>query len=180
MNRSLPAARVEAASLEHYQAGRLAEAIAGFGEARQAFLDADLPLKAAEMANNLGVALLQDKKPQQALEAVRGTPELFLDAGDLQQAGLAMGNLASVLEALGEGAEAQTSYQRAAELFEQIGDRQNQALTLKTLSQLQLRSGQPLTALLTMQASADSGGFKGLGGRILRRLLRIPGDLLGR
>ena len=77
--------------------GRLEDAIDGFAAARQAFLAKGNLEKEAEMASNLSVALLQADQPQEALEAIKDVPTVFLDLGDMDRAALAYGNLGSAL-----------------------------------------------------------------------------------
>jgi tetratricopeptide (TPR) repeat protein len=166
--------------MKAYQKGRMEQAIQGFIEARQSYTQQGDQLKAAEMANNLSVALLQAGKPQEALEAVHGTTEVFSAHGDRLRAAQSLGNLGAALHACGDREGAEEALKRAAEMFADIGDKQARAETLKTLSQIQLGQGQPLQALASMQAGLEEGGAKGLGSRVLKRLLRFTSKLLTR
>jgi tetratricopeptide (TPR) repeat protein len=166
--------------MKAYQKGQMEQAIQGFMEARQSYTQQGDQLKAAEMANNLSVALLQAGRPEEAVEAVRGTTEVFTAHGDRLRAAQSMGNLGSALLACRDREAAEEALRRAAEMFAEVGDKQARAQTLKTLSQIQLGQGQPLQALASMQAGLEEGGTKGLGSRVLKRLLRFASKLITR
>ncbi|MDX1601091.1 MAG: tetratricopeptide repeat protein [Anaerolineales bacterium] len=163
---------------KHYREERWSEAAAAFQRAEQAYRDHGSKLDAAEMANNRAVALIQDDAPEKALEAIEGTPELFLEAQDEQRAAQAFGNRASALEALGRVQEATTAYQRAAELFNQLGDTDSRLHTYQAISRLQLRQGQTLEALTTYQRGLPGQGRLPWKQRLLRWLLSLPSRLL--
>ncbi len=90
-----PPEQMAARALDAYKKGALPEAIAGFRSAQRAYQDVGDEARADEMANSLCVALLQAGEPQQALEAVRHSPERFLARGDLSHGAQAYGNLAA-------------------------------------------------------------------------------------
>jgi tetratricopeptide (TPR) repeat protein len=165
--------RHEELALAAFRRGLLPEAIEGFAAARSGYAATDSPLKAAEMANNLAVALLQAGRASEAVAAARGTPEVFLQAGDDLRAAQAYGNLGSALEAARDAAAAD-SYRRAADLFRRLGERDSLALVQRSLSSLQLRAGRPLAALASMREAAEGTPTRGVRGRFLRWLLRLP------
>ena len=76
------------------------EAASSFSEAASAYEALDDPLNAAEMKNNLSVALLQAGKAQEAYDAAAGTDEVFAQAGDLKRQAMAFGNQAAALDEL--------------------------------------------------------------------------------
>lgn len=164
---------LEEAALAAFRRGDLPEAIEGFSLARAAYAAVNNPLKSAEMANNLSVALLQAGRAAEAAAAVRGTPQAFLEAGDDLRAAQAFGNLGSAQEAARDRAAAD-SYRRAAELFRRLGERESLSLVQRSLSALQLRSGRPLEALASMQEAVEGTSSRGIRGRLLRWLLRLP------
>lgn len=127
------------------------------------------------MANSLSVALLQAGRPQEALQAVQGTVEVFAELGDQQREAMATGNLAAALEACGELPSAETHYRQAADLFRKFGDEEAERHTLAALSQLQLRQRRPLEAAATMGAARAD---RSLRGRLLSWLLRLQSKLL--
>jgi tetratricopeptide (TPR) repeat protein len=167
-------------ALEAYRNERLDEAVSGFRSASEAYSSRGDHLMAAEMGNNLCVALLKKQDPEAALAAVEGTPEVFAAHGDDQRTALAYGNLASARESLGDLEGAKEAYHRAADLFAEIGDTDSRAHTLKALSQMQLKKGQAIDAVASMQAGLEGVANLNFGQRVLRRLLRLPYRLLGR
>ncbi len=162
-----------------YRRGDWVEAVRCFSAARQAFSEAGMPVQSAEAANNLSVTYLQAGQGEQALEAVEGTPQFFLDAGDTVRAAQAHGNLGAALEACGRLELAEPAFRRAIELFESAGDAEQRALSLQALARVQLRRGQAMQALGSMQAGLEGGRRLSPTRRLLRRLLRLPGRILG-
>ncbi len=163
-----------------FRDGRFEAAASGFRAVQRAHAAAGDELRSVEAANNLSVALLQAGHPQDALEAVRGTPELLARLGDPRRAAQAYGNLAAALEACKDFAGAEAAYNQASELFASLGDDENRSHTLRALSQLQLARGRPLEAVASMQAGLAGQTRPSVRQRVLRWLLRWPARLLGR
>ena len=162
-------------ALEAYQQGRLEDAIRLFESAHVLEVD---PARRAELANNLSVSYLKSGRSQEALSIVRGTGDLFSKLGDDQRAAQATGNLAAALEATGNLPAAETAYQQAAESFRALGDQDSLGYTLNALAQVQLRQHRPLEAANTLQAGTLASPPRGLRGRLLKQLLRLPSRLL--
>ena len=162
-------------ALEAYQQGRLDESIQLFEAAHASETD---PALAAELANNLSVAYLKAGRPQQALSIVRGTTEVFSRLGDDHRAAQATGNLAAALDSCGDLVPAEAAYQQAAEMFRGLGEAEALRYTLNALAQLQLRQNRPLEAANTLQAGTLASPPRGLRGRLLKQLLRLPSRLL--
>ena len=162
-----------------YRKGELDAAVGAFHSAREAYAQEGREDKAAEMSNAVCVALIQAGRPQDALEAVRGTPATFARMADTGREGKALGNLAAALEACGNLVEAETLYSQALDRLRRAGDRESEAGTLAALSKLQLRRGQPLVALASMQASLETAQRRSPAKRLLRRLLHLPFKLIG-
>ena len=158
-----------------YEADRYDEAIDLFNSARTA---TDDPLKSAELANSLSVILLKEGRNREALDVVRGTPQMFEIEGDIGRQARATGNLAAALEACGEFEEAERAYREAVDLLETTGDEEERMLTLNALSQLQLRRRRPFDAAATLQAGVPSGRASGFRTRLIQFLLRLPSRLL--
>lgn len=163
-----------------FQRGDFDQAVDGFRLAREKYLQDEDHLMAAEMGNNLSVALLQASQYEDALHAVEGTPQLFLEAEDKQRAAMAFGNLASALEATGDLQAAELSLQRAIQLFRETGEKENLMHSAKALSQLQLKLGKPLEAVSSMQGGLAGQSKLSLKNRVLRSILSIPSRILGR
>lgn len=181
MTDSAPTPEVSAQrALLAFRQGRFADAAQGFDAAKQAFEQSGNRAGAAEAANNLCVALLQARRPLDALSAVQGTAEVFDSLGDSKRAAQAVGNLASALEATGDLAAAERTYQQALQRFSDLDDHEAQATILSSLSQLQLKRGRPLEALTAMQAGLEHKPRRGWRDRWIQRLLSLPSRLTGR
>jgi tetratricopeptide (TPR) repeat protein len=167
-------------AMQAYKQNRIKDAIVGFSEAREIYLQNQEFSKAAEMANSLCVALLKDGRADEAFTVVEGTPQIFLDLGEEVSAAMAYGNLASALEACGKLSEAESALEEAARRFQQLGQKEYYLDTQRALSQLRLRQARPLEALSAMQAGLEKQSRLNIGHRILRSLLSIPGRLLNR
>ena len=92
---------------KEYGKGNYKAAAGLFSQAAQAYASTGNVLDAAEMRNNESVALLQAGNAGEALQAVEGTEQVFLQAGDLKRQGIAIGNRAAALEGLKKWKEAQ-------------------------------------------------------------------------
>lgn len=138
-----------------FQAGSYKNAISGFSSARQYYLDQDDALNAAEMANNLSVAFLQNKQNHNALEVVRGTDLVFEEAGETLKQAIALGNIGAALEAKKDLEGAAEAYQRSADLFEEAGEKDMRSTVLKSLSAIHIRQGKQLESIFAMQKSLE-------------------------
>jgi tetratricopeptide (TPR) repeat protein len=163
-----------------YQRGDYLLAAETFEAARQGYTASGDHLNAAEMANNSSVAYLQAEQPEQALQAVAGTAEVFAQAGDLARQGMALGNYASALEALERVDEAIEAYLESSKLLEQAGDDQMRAQVMHSLSALQFREGRQLEALASMQSGLEGVKKPSPKQRFLKRLLNIPFEMLNK
>ncbi len=167
-------------ALNAYQLEAYDDAVRGFQAAKREFLDRGDEINAAEAANNLSVVLLKMDRPYEALDAVKGTPEIFRRANINQREAMALGNLAAVLEATGEVKQAEEHYIQALTCLEECDDQETRSYILQALSRLQLRGGKPLDALTSMQGALDSQPRRNWRDRILRKLFDLPAQLLGR
>jgi tetratricopeptide (TPR) repeat protein len=165
---------LEQQAMAAYEDGKWPAAADLFAEARDAFAREGNDLKAAEMSNNLCVALLQSKRHKEAIAAVEGTWDVFLAHRDDLRAAKAYGNYASAQEACGEWAAAEAAYAKAAKLLQKAGDEETRAQTLAALSRLQLRRGKPLQAVTSMQSGMEDSSRLSIGRRFLRWLLGLP------
>jgi tetratricopeptide (TPR) repeat protein len=169
---------VERAKLD-FQQGNFKAAIDGFKTALESYQVEGKELEAAEMANNLSVALLKNKKNKQALEVVLGTEKVFEENNEATKQAMALGNQAAAYEALKRFEEAEKSYQASAELLKTTGDEELRGYVLQSLSALQLRQGKNLDGLLSMKTGLDGQEKLPLRKRILRWILKIPFRFLG-
>jgi len=180
MSASSNPALLETDAMQAYQRGDHSLASDLFQQAQRAYQTRGDTLKAAEMANNRSVSLLQAGHAQAALDAVEGTPELFQQLGHPLEAAQAVGNVAAAQEELGDLHNARKSYQECARMLGDLGASELQSGALQALSRIQLKSGQPLPALAAMEASLEAQPQKNIRNRLLKRLLSIPDRMLKR
>ena len=157
-----------------YRAGVFMEAARLYQEAANEAIKLDDPLRAAELKNNSSVAFLQAADAASALNAAMDTDKTFAQAGDIKRQAMALGNQASALEALGRLKEALLAYQTASDLLKSINETELRSYVLKNLSSIQLRTGNQLEALATMQAALDTQKKLSVRQRLLKKLLDIP------
>lgn len=180
MGNALTAENLAKQAKAAYQKGEYLEAAQSYQAASEAYrIQAD-PLRAAEMANNASVAYLQANEAGLAFQAVEGTAETFLEAGDLSRQGMALGNKAAALEALDQVDEALAYYQQSADVLAEAGEDQLRASVMQSLSMLQFRSGRQLQALASMQDGLEAVQKPNPKQRFLKKLLRIPIDMVTR
>ncbi len=163
-----------------YQNGDYLAAAQAFEAAQQRYLSRGDDLNAAEMANNCSVAYLQAGDGQAALKAVEGTAAIFAEAGDLRRQGMALGNLASALEAVDRTEEAVETYLQSASMLEKAGEDQLRSNVMHSLSMLQFRAGKQLQALASMQSGLQGVKRPTPKQSLLKKLLSIPVDMLTR
>ena len=156
-----------------FAAGRYAEAARLFEEAGRGFTLGRDGFHAAEMNNNRSVALLKDNQPQQALDAALGSDKIFESASDAARQGMALGNQAAALDALGRYDEALPLYERAAEIFEKRGEKDMRALVLKSIAAIKLKQGKLNEAGMGMMGALGAAQKPSLLQRILRFFLRL-------
>lgn len=161
-----------------YKAGQFAQAAEQYAEAERQFAAAGDSLKAAEMANNRSVALLQAGRTEEAFTAANGTDAVFAQAGDTYRQALSIGNQAAALEALNRPDEALKRYWQCSELLKQINEKEYRATVLKSISALQVRTGHQFEALASMDAALENQKKLSVQERFLKKLLDIPMRML--
>ena len=143
-----------------------------FNQAAEGFSAGRAGLMAAEMKNNVSVALLQVGKPQEALEASLGTDEYFADAKDLKRQAMALGNQAAALERLGRLDEALEKFDLSAELFDRAGEGDLRALVMKSSAAIKLKTGRITESAFKMMGVLDAKKTPSIFERFMRFLLR--------
>ena len=156
-----------------FEAGQYEPAAEKFRAAANGFASLSDEVNAAEMQNNLSVALLKLGRNQAALEALPGTEQVFARAGDARRQGMAAGNQAAALEALQRWDEALAAYERSAEMFGQAGDGDLRSMVLKSAAAIKLRRGQVSESAFKMIGSLDAKDKPSLFERLLRSVLRL-------
>ena len=163
-----------------YRAGKFQQAAEGFSQAAAFYFDKGEELLAAEMRNNQSVALLKAKKPRLALEAVQGTDQIFLEAGDLLKQGMALANQGTALQEMGEKQKAIDDFNRAAEIFKISGEKEMYLQTKQSISALKMKTRNVIGALFSMQEGLDELEKPNLRQKLLRSLLKIPQNLINK
>ena len=180
MNETINGKQLASEAKAAYKQGDYLNAALAYDAAAQSYHTAGDILVAAEMRNNSSVAYLMSGDAVAALSAVEGTPEIFADLGDIRRQGLAYGNLAAALEALERLEEAQKAYEQSAEFLKLAGEPDLGMHSVQALSALQLKRGQQLEALATMQTGLADVKNPNPKQRFLKKLLRVPMRFLGR
>jgi tetratricopeptide (TPR) repeat protein len=165
---------------QDFHDGKFKQAIQGFETALETLRSEGKTLEAAEMANNLSVAYLQNKNKTKALEIVEGTDQIFAENGDVVKQAMALGNQAAALEALKRFDEAEQAYQSSADLLEETGEQELRGYVLQSLSALQLRRGRQIDGLISMKSGLDGQEKLSLRQRFLRWILKIPFKFVGK
>lgn len=144
-----------------------------FRQAAEGFSLGRAGLLAAEMKNNLSVALLQAGKAQESLDAAMGTDSIFAEAKDITSQGMALGNQAAALEALNRFDEAIAAYERSAELFAEAGEGDLRSMVMKSAAAIKLKTGKVTESAFKMMGSLDAKENPGFFERILKFFLRF-------
>lgn len=144
-----------------------------FRQAAEGFSLGRNGLLAAEMKNNMSVALLQVGKAQESLDAALGTELVFAGAKDIKRQGMALGNQAAALEALNRLDEAIAAYERSAELFAEAGEGDLRAMVMKSAAAIKLKTGKITESAFKMMGSLDAKENPGFFERILKFFLRF-------
>ncbi len=149
------------------------EAAEFFRQASEGYTMGRAGLMAAEMKNNMSVALLQAGKPQEALEAALGTDQIFQSAKDIKRQGMSLGNQAAALESLNRYDEAIATYERSAELFAQAGEGDLRSMVMKSAAAIKLKTGKITESAFKMMGSLDVKENPSFFERILKFFLRF-------
>ena len=127
-----------------------------FSEAASAYEAIGDAPNAAEMKNNLSVALLQAGKAQAAYDAAAGTDETFAQAGDLKRQAMAFGNQAAALEVLKKLDEALEAYDKSAALFAEVGEGEMRSMVLQSAAAIKVKRGKLIDSAFSMIGSVES------------------------
>lgn len=166
-------AQLEAQGKRAFADKKFDEAAALFREAADGYTQGNLGLMAAEMMNNVSVALLQAGKPQESLDAVMGTEKIFEEAKDIKRQAMALGNTAAALEGLNRYDEAIQAYELSADLFGQVNEGDLRAMVMKSAAAIKLKTGKIAESAFKMMGSLDVKETPGFFERILRFFLRF-------
>ena len=158
---------------QEFEAGQYEPAVGKFEAAASGYASLNDKLNAAEMKNNVSVALLKLGKGQAALDATLGTDQVFASASDLKRQGMALGNQAAALEALKRWDEALAAYDRSAEVFAAAGEGDLRSLVLKSAAAVKFRRGKVSESAFKMIGSLEAKDKPSIFERVLKSLLRF-------
>lgn len=170
---TLEPAQLDAQGKQAFQEKRFDEAAEYFRQAAEGYTLERAILLAAEMKNNMSVALLQAGKPQASLDAALGTDEAFAGANDIKRQAMAVGNQAAALEELKRYEEALERYERSAELFRQAGEDDLRSMVMKSAAAIKLKTGNITESAFKMMGSLDAKRTPGFFERILKFFMRF-------
>jgi tetratricopeptide (TPR) repeat protein len=156
-----------------FESARYESAADMFAQAARGYADLKDKVNAAELRNNLSVALLKLHKDQDALDAALGTDEIFEGAGDAKRQGMAIGNQAAALESLGRLDEALAAYERSAQLLADAGEGDLRSLVLKSAAGIQLRRGKLAESGIRMIGALEAKRHPSIFERVLRFFVRV-------
>jgi tetratricopeptide (TPR) repeat protein len=157
-----------------YKTGDFGKAADLYREIAEQYSSNGKTIDAAEMLNNYSVSLLQKGDAKNAYEAAKDTDKIFQEAGDVRRQAIALGNQASALEAMGDLKGAILLYQQSSDLLKSIDDKDLRVYVLKSLSALQVRTGDQLQAMASMDAALQLQKKLTLKEKFLKKLLGIP------
>lgn len=170
---TLEPAQLDAQGKQAFQDKRFDEAAEYFRHAAESYTLERAILLAAEMKNNMSVALLQAGKPQASLDAALGTDEVFAGANDIKRQAMAVGNQAAALEELKRYEEALERYERSAELFRQAGEDDLRSMVMKSAAAIKLKTGNITESAFKMMGSLDAKRTPSFFERILKFFMRF-------
>ena len=87
----------------------------------------------AAALGNLGIALREMRRFEEAITAYQDAAAIFRETGDRHGEGMALNNLGIALREAGRFEEAITAHQDAAAIFRETGDRHGEGMALNNL-----------------------------------------------
>ena len=170
---TLEPAQIADQGKQAFESKNFIEAAELFRQAAEGFTADNSALIAAEMMNNMSVALLQAGRAQEALNAALGTDQIFAEAKDIKRQGMAVGNQAAALEGLNRYDEAIAAFERSAELFAQAGEGDLRSMVMKSAAAIKLKTGKITDSAFKMMGSLDVKENPSFFERILKFFLRF-------
>ena len=160
--------------LKYFNKSQYQQAIDAFQAALDGYTEINDEVKIAETKNNLSVAYLKIGNPQKAFDFSNGTEITFQNVNDKKSLAMALGNQAAALEGLNKYQEAMELYKKCSEILKDTGEKELRSYVLNNLSALQLKHGEQLEAVATMQAAINSKKNLSLKEKVLKKLLDVP------
>lgn len=165
---------MHAEAMKLYRDGSMDDAASMLEQARAAFLAQGDEVKAATVANDLGVVYYLTGRRDEARRVLEDARAVLEKQGDVSDQARVIGNLAQLMNRMGDKDNAEKNYLRAADLFHQGGDGASEYETYRALSAMQLRRGRWLESLAAYDHALAAKGGSG----VLRAILQIPLRLL--
>lgn len=170
---------MKAKGLALFRQGAHDEALAAFATAVTAYTAREDELGRAEMLNNMGVIYRVKREFDKAAAVLTEAETIFTRHQDDIRLGETLANQGDLSAAQRQAGAAARFYSQAAALLARQDSRAQQSQVLRALSLLRLRQGRWLEAMMRMEESLTAAPRISLGGRLLRRLIRIALGLLG-
>ena len=156
-----------------FEAGQYESAAGMFDFAAQGYASLNDKSNAAEMKNDLSVALLKLGRGQAALDAALGTEQVFALTSDFRRQGMELGNQAAALETLKRWDDALAAYERSAALFAEAGEGDLRAMVLKAAAAIKLRRGKVSESAFKMIGSLEAKDKPSIFERMLKSILHF-------
>ncbi len=176
----MPASQLQTTALDHYQKGRYAEAVAAFESAAAAYRDEGNPALAAEMQNNLAVALRALKDYPRATTVLETVIIELRALNDTHRLALALGNLGSVRLEANDLPRAADALNESLALLDPKDHKAERSEVLRVLGEVRLKQGRYLDGLVNYEAGLRDVENPNAQQSWLRKLLEKPLKMLGR
>lgn len=170
---TLEPAELDARGKKAFANKKFDEAADYFRQAADGYSAGRAGLLAAEMKNNMSVALLQAGKAREALAATLDTDQVFAGVGDVKRQAMAVGNQAAALEGLHRFDEAIEKYELSAELFGRVNEGDLRAMVMKSAAALKLKTGKITDSAFKMMGSIDVKDNPTFFERVMKFFLRF-------
>jgi tetratricopeptide (TPR) repeat protein len=135
--------------------------------------------RAAEIYNDIGVVYKQLEDYPAAYQALDEAWSRFTELADKKGQAQTLGNRAAVYEAEGLLDEAIEAYKKSAAMLEEVGENEMAMYVWQAVSRLRMNQGQYIAAIGAYEEGIDNMPEDSLKKKILRRILKIPGGMLG-
>jgi tetratricopeptide (TPR) repeat protein len=165
------ATTIKEEGMKAYRAGRYEEAAAKFAEAQQLFSAAGNHKEVAECANNRGVCWRQAAKFEEATAAFEEARPLFQQINDAVGEGQVIGNLAALVESLGDKQHAAELYLEAIDLFTKAGAKDYAKDTYTALSKVKLKQRDVVGAMTAFDTGLEQLDKPNLIERMARKII---------
>ena len=171
-------ALLEQEGLACHAANHHAQALDCFRQAQQLYAERGDRRGVSEMLNDIGVVHYRQRRWAEAEGAFREAHQAAMP-DDLDKQAQALGNLGSLYARQGRAVEAEEAFNQAVALFRQLGDHDKAEATLKALSDLSLKRGGWVEALLQHERRLAAIREPSLWQRFQLRLIKALKRLAG-